>query len=294
MALMRIDDYENQDTGGGVSRSVFWNLRVNAENGSQKAKKVLDDDKTIYGYQEDVWFLGRMKDVVFISAHRRDKMLYLCAKSFESEDDKKECPMCEEYFKDKATSKYSYRNMFAMIPVLVIRQQEDNLIVPGKRPKRIIPIQWFEMNVTSFRPDYKANFLRLRDANEKHKIHARPYRIFAKKRGEEEIQEWYFTALKESDKHAISYEHPIIDDWLDPKSGKWLWDGEYQKLLSALAIVRFKPYVDPQTREVFDYDGEYEDAVQIFEEASERFGAPYESLEEGEYDEYEDDEEELD
>lgn len=293
MALARIDDYETQDSGS-ITLSCFWNLQVNAEHGSKKIKKELSNGKEAWGYIEDGWFLGRFKDVVVISAHERgDKDMYLCNKSFESEGQRLTCPMCDDYFTLKDKSQYGYRKQFAMIPFLVCRNQDDPYISTGKKPRKVLPIYWFRMNITAFREDYKANYLRLRDANESKPIHKYPYRIFAKKRGEKEIQEWHFSALKESDAHEITVEHPIIDDWLDPKTGKWLWNRDYQEMLSALCISRFKPYVDPSTREVFDYNGEYEAATAIFEEVLERYGSPTTDLEEGEYDDEYDDDEEL-
>ena len=289
MALMRVDDYESQESSSGIIRSCFWDLRINADCGSKKASKELENGTRLVGYQEDGWFLGKLKHMLIVSIHRHIKTddLILCNRSF-GED--KECPICDLYQHAKKDSGYNAMNQMAMLPFLATRRQNDPQISVGRKTaKQIIPIYWFTMNVTHYRDDYKQNWLRLRDANENRPIHKYPYRIFAQKRGEREIQNYHFSALKEKPEHEITFDHPIIDDWLDEK-GNWVWDKDYMELLTSLAISRYKPFVDPSTKEVFDYDGEYDRAIEMFESTVESYGSPSETLEDYEPQDEDDDE----
>lgn len=296
MPLINIDKYEEQSSGGDYLKSLFWKLTINAELGSKRKKMEVEINgkkKEISGRYEDGWFLGRFKDAVLIAVHkmRDSKDWYLCNRSFAAEGERKECPICNEYFLDKKNCRFESMAQRLLLPFLATRRQHEPHIHKSKF--KITPIYWFELNVTSYREDAQANYFRFRDANERHKISKTPYRVFAKDRPEKEIQEYYFKALKESDDHEIIVDHPIIDEWLDPKTGKWLFNRDYQEMLSALAIARYKPYVSPTTQEVFDYGGEYDKAMEVFAEVLERYGEVKIPLEDGEYEEQYDDDEEL-
>lgn len=285
MALLRIDDYDKADSGSGSSNSLLYNLNIGGDYGS-KAKQVPDEKgKPRTMFYEDGWFLAKATQAVLVSAHYKrgeNKTPYLCAKSFESGEGRITCPMCEDQYENRENSTYQARSQFLHIPFLATRRQSEPQIA-GKN--KIVPIYMFKMNVTSYREDYKANLLRFLEANEKGRIHKSPYRIYAPKRKEKEVQKYFFKPLKEKPSHEITVDHPMIDDWLDEK-GNWIWDKDYAEMLSALCIVRYSRYVKPKSGEPLAYDGEYEAALELYNGYKEHFGEPRIPMTDEEYAKY--------
>jgi hypothetical protein len=260
--------YEASNSGGGGD-SLLYNLKIAADMESPRKRDFKHGKKLLDGWYEDVWFLSKFNHIGVVSIHHKhdSKERVLCNKTF---GDARKCPACDSYQNapDRKTHWIKSRDQVLLVPVLAVRRQHTPHIHKGRF--QITPIYWFEMKITNYREDYAANYLRLREANEKHPIHKHPYRIFAKKRGEREIQEYYFKAIAESEKTEISVEHPLIDDWLDER-GRWLWDNDYKEMLSALAVARYKQYVNPSTSEVFDYEGIYSQALEQYETYAEQF-----------------------
>lgn len=264
MTLMDITSFKDRDSSSSFSKAsmVLYSLKIGETSPS---KHIPYKNKKIFGHYEEGWFLGKLSDAVIVYCHRKRgatrNSLILCSQTFEID-----CPACAGY---KAAKDRDMQKQFAvsacehhlLLPFLVTRRQNEPEIKKGKH--QLLPIYWFSMNVSRYREDYSANLERLVDSNEQHPIHKHPYRIFAKERGETDIQEYYFNALKETDAHEINVDHPLIDDWLD-KNGNWKWNQDYRELISNLALVRFSPYqLDDR---MLDYGGKYEEALKYVDE----------------------------
>lgn len=284
--LSTFDDYSSQT--GGRNRAIFYNLRIDAESGSQKLVFRDDKGKSKHGRYEEGWFLCKLNHAPLISVHikrsdERQQVAYLCNRTF-SDLKNNECPMCVSYQNSSNRKKHPFgaNVQFLTLPFLATRRQEEPQVNKGKY--EIIPIYWFEMNVTKYCEDtYYQNYLQLDRANQANPLHKSPYRIIKKDKDKDDINRFYFQALKEKDRHAITIEHPMIDDWMDDK-GRWLWDDDYMELLQYLAISRYRPYVDPETNEPLEYGGHYQKAVEFLTTYLQEYGSPSKELDNPVYD----------
>jgi len=293
MALLRIDDYDKQESGAGGVRSLLYNLNIGGDHGSKFVQREDEKGQLRKMFYEEGWFLSKASQAILISAHYKraeNKTAYLCARSF-VDNERTHCPMCEEQYENKKESVYAARAQYLHIPFLATRRQSEPQL-SGKY--KILPIYMFRMTVTNYREEFKANLQRFLEADSQSRIHKSPYRIYAPVRKEGEVQKYYFEPRKEKPKHEITVDHPLIDDWLDPKTGKWLWDKDYSEIISALTIMRYARYVNPKSGEPYSYSGEYDAALEIYNNYKELFGEPRIPLTDEELAKYSSDDDEDD
>lgn len=286
--------------GGGGPRgsNILYSLSINAAARCEE-KTFKYGDKEYDGYYEDGWFLCDYANIPVVAVHRernpanKSLPLVLCPRTFADDAD---CPMCESYQKSRNRGEHPHKAVehHLCVPFLATERQRKPQIQRSKF--EILPIYWFTMNVTTYRDDYRANLDRLEEANnlknpktgkKSQQIHKVPYRIFAKHRNKaaNEIQEYYFKPLKETSRHEITVEHPLIDDWIGD-DGKWLWDESYYEMLNSFVLARFRPYMTDDGP--LDHEGQHAAALEYVAEIEDQFPNP---RTEREFEQEEDDEE---
>ena len=103
--------------------------------------------------------------------------------------------------------------------------------------------------------------------------------VWQKSRGGNEKRHYEFAALEPNTgmlEQALSFKHPLVQDWIH--NGKLDYDQDYYDIITAMSLVRFKQWADPETGDVFDYGGKYERAVAIYEANIEGYPRAFERL----------------
>lgn len=287
--------------GGGTSEKykyvLMYDLVISREKESKRDILKLDKDgEVVYSKSqkvhqeivnccsEEVIFLGQFDDCPAISFHRKGK--YERVLSNYTFPDSGNCPVSDYFFsfEDSADRKKRGCKVFSrenhhLFPVLVLNKQEEPLLT--NKGAKISPVMWFDLNCTDFKNDtkgntYYTNWDRLRKMNEKFPIHEFVYKIYYTPRGEEERQKVYFQPVRRLKKEVFDSivkvtGHPLVNDWWDSDLGKYVFDEDYYNIVHSLAILKTQKWVDPETGEVFDYSGYYDEAIKYFNEYVDRF-----------------------
>lgn len=290
MSLRTRSAQEMASTGGTSGKTLLFDMRVSGESNSPQTKMTVDTPKgkkELVGRYEHVMFLCPLSEAPVIMWHNKygAKGRVLSGLTFPQLDT---CPVKEllDSYPDKDERKEITKLSGAMtslfLPVLPTRCQKEPVLT--KQGGSINPVNWFELGTTSYIPETNDNYQRLKDADDEYPIHKYLYVVFSPKRGEGERQQFYFQVAKDKNGNPIkltgavidklvTVEHPLIEEWLD-EDANFVWDDEYYEMLSALAILKFQRFVDPKTKEAFDYGGLFEQAEGIFNEYKAKFPPP--------------------
>lgn len=269
---------------------------------SQEEVDQLDpkDIKTIYGNYEPVIFLGAFVKCPVVRYHKRRQnkeegkkasmperiLSYSTFAGVKAED----CPANRYVYsfpKDERKKAFITGALSTHIfPVLAYRRQKDPDISSKGMP--VQPVHWFEVNSTNYIADYYSSWKRLKQADEVYPVHKYMYQIFAEKREQEKKQQFYFVPMLKDGKpiplnsttipKLVTTDHPFVQDWIE--DGKFIWDDDYYRMVCAFALLKFSKFVHPETSEVFDYDGYYDEAIQIYEQYRDSYPPPVEKSEE--------------
>lgn len=263
-----------QDGGSSDNSAVFYQLRIQADDGSPNAMKVFGG-KQMYGFYEIGYFMMPLLQAPLVKFHptNRRMELVLCGKTFGKDFP---CPACQafESFKQmygdtkEAKDKYPIKakQEVLSIPFFVPRRQGGKHVYKGRSIIR--PIYWFELKVTDYIDDCKQQYQRLVSADMQSQIHCNPYMIFRRDTARGEKTEYYFEPqpFNPAEMRIID-DHPLLRFFQDRGPNGYLnvmgrqeWD-----LLENLALLRFQPYIDPQTGQPFDYNGYYQHATQAYD-----------------------------
>lgn len=281
------------------TRGLMYRLTINGDNDSKRAELTVEKNgklEKISGRYEDVLFLCDLDSVPTMLFHRkktdRDQPDRILSGSVFGIED---CPVAA-YAKSVKDMDQKIRPISGVVtewkfPVLVYGRQEPRL----KTKNGVLsPVMWFEMAACEgFIEEDKANCDRLRMADEKYPLHKYLYRIFAKDREKGKKTEYYFypvpqkggTVVYKKDGPSLSKdpiplvsqtwpklvktEHPLLQDWWDGK--KWVWDEDYVEMIGALAVVSYQKFVHPSTGETFEYNGHYDEALEIYKQVKDSF-----------------------
>lgn len=285
---------------GNFAASLLYDMRINGDSNSPQDKLVVKTNgksTTLFGRYETVLFLTDYEHAPLIKYHKKgENDRILSAYNFDID----ECPVYS-YFKsvkDLKTKTITGGMDALLIPVLSIRRQtQPNRTKSGGT---INPVNWFEMEVSSYREICDENHQRLIAANNKYDISKYYYKIFAPDRAKGVKQAFYFLPMsnkgeamivdgvpmvenpwpvnKASVDKLVKTEHPMVVDWME--DGKFIHDDDYYSMIACLAILKFQKFTHPETAEVYDYNGYYEQALEVYKQYKERFPSAVDKSEE--------------
>ena len=294
------DSYTGENTYGSTDfrPDVFYRLQIDGNNGSSKHLLKVDG-KLLDGFYEAVQFLADVRKLRIIHFHdynkqtpdedTRGKAAWLCNKTF---DPMAGCPVCAH--RQKLTKAGNHRAAIAtsmksvlLAPVYVLGRNKTPLVKNGRI---ISPINWLDIqcHIKKFKDPqgnwgedkaYFENYTRLLNLARVTPTTDSFYMVWQKTRGENEKKHYEFAALKPNTgmlEQALSFKHPLVQDWIN--NGKLDYDQDYYDIITAMSLVRFKQWADPETGDVFDYGGKYERAVAIYEANIEGYPRAFERL----------------
>lgn len=282
-----------------VKNNVFYTLRINADSDSKKSRMVIDGvDQS--GYSEKVLLLGRFDELPLVHYHRtKGEELVLCNKTFDADG---YCPACENWWEtdeDEREDLY-VRHQFSMqlLPVVNIRRLKDPQINNDKW--QVQPIYWLELDCTDWIPEHVSQWERFSGINEETPLHKQILTIFRTRKSKKKKMIYGCNPIEGSlTREKLSrivelVDHPFLSEFFDEDRQRFKWDSDYYDLVFALAIVRFKPYVFPDSEKVFRYDGQYSKAMEILEQVKGEYPKASFSIDEIEEDTDDDEDEDED
>lgn len=230
------------------SSSIMW--RLNIQNVA-KAKTDYHDPmtgQTFYGLPYvDVWFLIDPNKAPLVHTHKMGQSEYICAKTFpESNNERDNCIGCQtvnNFFQNNVpVSEESFfikpSQTTMSMPVYVIGNDNGVLLTSGKgKTNKTIPIFWFELNVSDYKPEYVDNRLRILKSNEQYPMSQYPYRVFYQN---SKPAKFYYQPLQMTNEHQIKYDHPLISHYIDANNpSNKMWDNNYYDMIEYLALSKY-------------------------------------------------------
>lgn len=251
---------------------IFFTLSINGENHPSPDKNfVTQDGREIYGHYEFVQFLTPFMKTPIFTYHDAIGSNYDKILSFVNVD--QDCPLLEKFWQERELYGQNWKDMKTVnpsaeelvFPVLLLRHVQDKHRYKAKF--EIEPIYWFSVQVTHHNEERHNQYKYFEEMNQSFPLESCVFELFKTAKEPKKKTQYFLQPRQDVDvkPYLAACTHPIIQQWWDIQNGKPLWNDDYFDLIYLLAMLRYKPYIYPDTGQPANYNGLYTRALETFE-----------------------------